>query len=361
MTFPYSNSDSTCRDYCDFSSPVNLTENATHVEHTFISCKWTSCTGNSGGGIYYQKSDSRATLTIKKGEFYSCEASPNRGGGIYAEGIDTATIEDCLFYGCIAEAGNDYGGGAIQLWNIQQPFAVERTTFISCESKNDGGAISAAYCPKWHETSIVDSLFIHCTVTNSIGSDGGSLMVWESSAAIGCSNTLFANSYSERGGGAVTQYIYTTANHSPFIHLFSFCFFKNNSAKSHPSNDVFFNDWKPTEPFLHCFSTTIENRICYYEGNNYHTDKDDWFPYGPLKTTKNLCGGSDKDCTEILQNSDIAKFCFCTGSYRNKRNYDKYNLSHRLMRILIIQILLYYSLKQININLIKTGITIVVI
>ena len=103
-------------------------------------------------------------------------------------------------------------------------------------------------------------------------------MMWNSNAAVGCTNTLFTDSHSELQGGAVSQYIYNNVSLDLTIHLLTFCFFNNNSANSNPGNDVYFHGWKPTQPFLHCFSTTKDERICYYSGGVYYTDKDDWLP-----------------------------------------------------------------------------------
>ena len=118
------------RNEFEFWSSLNLTNNHTDVEHTFISCKWISCTGNSGGGIYYQKSDSRATLTIKKGEFYLCKATVSRGGGVYVDGINTIIIEETLFHTCTAAAQYNAGGGGVEIVSLQSAPNIEQTSFL---------------------------------------------------------------------------------------------------------------------------------------------------------------------------------------------------------------------------------------
>ena len=240
---------------------------------TFTSCVWRNCEAQTGGGIYLT-AGSTVTLTVKKSEFDSCKANPNRGGAIYAEGIKTVTIEYSLFHQCMAVARNDYGGGAIEICNIQNPPSIEATSFILCKSGNDAGGVGIWDSPSFQKICLTDSRFVECKGLASAGSDGGCLIVWFSNAAIGCSNTLFIDSRSEQRGGGASYYIYSSADHQSSIHLFFFCFFKNNSAILTPGNDVFFYDWISENPFLHCFSSTRNNRV-YYNGN-----VDDWLPLG---------------------------------------------------------------------------------
>ena len=234
------------------------------------------------GGIYLNAS-STVSLTVKKSEFHSCKASPNRGGGIYAEEIKTVTIEDSLFQSCIAEAGNNFGGGGIQLWKIQKNFCVERTAFIACISREDGGGVSAAYCPAWHSRYLLDSSFVGCSVTPlASDNDGGSLIVWRLYDEVTCSNILFADSHSERRGGASSYYIYSDVSHDSTTHIFAFCFFKNNTAITSPGHDVYFYDWIPEKPFLHCFSLSKENRVRVDPGDT--TYNDDWLPQATINS-----------------------------------------------------------------------------
>ena len=273
----YSN-DNSCRTGCTFDHLRVFLPSTANLQHEFTSCKWISCNGESGGGIYL-KAGNTVTLSVIKGEFYSCKASPNRGGGIYAEGIKTLTIQESLFHKCIAEAKNDFGGGGIQLLSIQQPFIIQSTAFLSCESGNDGGGISIYIYATWQRVCFVDDRFVGCKGLYEQGSDGGSLMLWDSNASVGCSNTIFADSYCAMRGGAVSYYIFTSANHPSSIQLFTFCFFQNNQVKSNRTNDAYFEDWKPTQPFLHCFSTTSVNRV------HPPTNDNNWLPYGNCQST----------------------------------------------------------------------------
>ena len=206
------------------------------------------------------KAYNTVSLTVKTSEFHSCKASPDRGGGIYAEEIKTVTIEESLFQSCVAEAENNFGGGGIQLVTIHQPFTVKSAFFHSCVSYNDGGGLSSALCPAWQSTCFLDCSFIGCSASPlAEDNDAGSLLVWRFYGEASCSNILFVDSLSERRGGCSSYYIYGNHSHNSSIHLFLFCFFKNSTAKENTGNDVYFHDWTPTEPLMHCFSTTTRS------------------------------------------------------------------------------------------------------
>ena len=274
----YNGDSESCRKECEFTSQINLTDNTTHVDHTFICCTWRRCEASSGGGIFYQNNNPEASLTITYGQFFACIATDARGGGIFAEGLKTFTVHNALFSCCSAGGSPDCGGAGMEIESVTTPPTIESCVFLSCISSNDGGGMGIWHSPSFQQKCIVCCNFIHCEAQHSSSSDGGSLIVWYSNAAIGCSNVLFADSHSERRGGAASFNI--TGTHNSTIPLFSFCFFKNNKALLNPGNDVNFHDWKPTEPFLHCFSTTKENRISYRFEGDYHTDQDNWPPHG---------------------------------------------------------------------------------
>ena len=191
-------------------------------------------------------------------------------------------MKESLFSKCEAKTTTYAGGGGVEILSAQTAPQIQSSSFTICKSGNDCGGVGIWFSSRFVSTCLSDCNFILCKITNTSTSDGGSVIVWNSSAAIGCSNTLFVDSHSEKHGGAVTQNIYNNAGHSSSIHLFSFCFFKNNSAKSDPGNDVYFNDWTPSEPFLHCFSLTETKRICYYSEDTYHTNKDNWLPHASM-------------------------------------------------------------------------------
>ena len=178
----------------------------------------------------------------------------------------------------MAVARNDYGGGGIEITSAQKPPRIENIEFILCKSGNDGGALGIRSSPIHQETCVLSCCFVQCEINHTESSDGGSLLVWYSNAAIGCSNTLFLDNHSEQRGGAVSYHIYTSAGYHSSIHLFFFCFFRNNSARINPGNDVFFREWSPSQPFLHCFSLSAELRGYIYSSGTTQTSN--WLPHG---------------------------------------------------------------------------------
>ena len=266
---------------CSFTQ-VNRTSLTTSA--SFTSCTWTNCQANNGGGIYL-KAGNTVTLTVTKGEFYSC-TSFYRGGGIYLEGIKTVTIEETLFHTCTAAAHNNAGGGGVEIVSLQGAPSIKHTTFLFCNSGNDGGGMGMWECAKWQDTGIVSCRFLGCSATPATDNDGGSLIVCYSNAAIGCSNILFANSLSGFHGGAASCLTYYSSNFNSSIPFFSFCFFKDNSAAV--GNDAFLDDWIPENPFLHSYSTTFSSRAIYVINNSVwnstsaYQNKDNWFPHGSL-------------------------------------------------------------------------------
>ena len=246
------------------TSPGNLTLTTSAA---FTSCVWRKCEAQNGGGIYLI-AGSDVSLTVTKGEFYSCRANPYRGGGIYVQGIGKVCIKESFFHACIADAANDAGGGGIQLFNVQEPPNFAETSFISCESGNDGGGLGIWDSPFYQETCVLECRFIACIGNNPSSSGGGGMIVWSSNAAIGCSACIFVSCYGAQIGGGIC---YHTVSSSSFTDtaLSSFCFFKENSSPC--GNDAYFEGWIPMPPFLYCFSTTQDSHI---NPSGY----EDWLP-----------------------------------------------------------------------------------
>ena len=261
---------------------VNLTSTPydAFTSFGFISCLWKDCKASSGGGIFYQGTRTEASLTIIDGEFFSCKATTAHGGGIYAQGLNTIVVRNMLFSSCSAGGTPDYGGGGVEMVSITTPPKIHCCLFLSCISNNDAGGMGILNSPRYQTNCIFECFFLACEGKHSSSTDGGSLMVWSSNGAICCSNTLFTDSRSAWRGGAASYLIYSNANHNSSIPLFTFCLFKNSTSLADYGNDIFFGEWKPTEPFLHCFSTTREKRICYYSENIYHSGNDNWLPQG---------------------------------------------------------------------------------
>ena len=246
---------------------------------SFTSCIWSECEAASGGGIYLNVSDSSVTLTVTKGEFYSCKANPYYGGGILLEGIGDAQIKETLFYDCTAGGRDDSGGGGIQMWLLQNPPRIEHTSFVHCTSGNDGGGLVVRSSVVYQETCIKTSRFIQCESYDSGSSSGGGVIVWASNAAIGCSECLFSNCYSACDGGGFGFDVFSSSTFKD-IPISSFSFFRDNSSPT--GNDVSFGTWYSSKPLLFCFSTTSTSRV-YPPGND-----DNWLPQANMNNKETV-------------------------------------------------------------------------
>ena len=258
---------------CSFTQSTRLTLSSSAA---FTSCIWRECSALYGGGVCLNMSDSALSLSVIKGEFYYCSASI-RGGGIYAEGIGEVTVTNTFFFRCSAESSNGSGGGGIEMWNLQKLPRIDSSSFLACKTADNAGGVGIWNTPSAYQGKCVLSCrFMQCEVNLRGGSDGGSLMMWFSNASIQCTETVFLDSHSEYHGGAASYYIYSSAGHESSLHLFVFCFFKNNTSRTTPGNDVYFREWTPSQPFLQCFSLSATNRVyCDPSGATYNNN---WLP-----------------------------------------------------------------------------------
>ena len=254
---------------------------------TFTSCVWRKCEASNGGGIYL-KAGTAISLSVIKGEFYSCKSTPERGGGIYIEGIGDVRIKQTLFLECISEATNGAGSGGIEMWTVQKPPQIEECSFLSCKSGDDAGGLGIWNTPLYQQTCVMECQFIECTINHTTSSGGGGLIIWISKAAVGCTECLFSKCYSACVGGGLASHI-SSSDSFKNTPLFSFCFFNNNAARESCGNDCYLVEWIPNPPCVHSFSTTASSRLCYDEtGNGWnnptvYTVLDNWLPSGALK------------------------------------------------------------------------------
>ena len=255
----------------------------------FYSCIWRNCEAQYGGGIYL-KSGSSISLSVIKGEFYSCKANPSLGGGIYLEGIGQVDIKDSLFHQCSAVSSVDYGGGGIEMWKIQNPPNIKTVWFIFCESGNDAGGLGIWSSPFYQETCVKECHFIECKLHHPTSSGGGGMIVWYSSAAVGCSECLFSKCNSAFLGGGFAYYI-TSSQALVESPLISFCFCNENTAKENCGNDAFFVEWTPHDPFLLSFSMSSSWTIAFLSSfstisnTGTYKNRDIWLPQGTLTHT----------------------------------------------------------------------------
>ena len=211
--------------------------------------------------------------------------------------MGTSSIKETLFSECVAHAENNYGGGGIEMLSPQRSPHIESCTFISCSSGDDAGGLGIWSSSFYQETCVNECRFIECQINHTTSSDGGSLLIWYSSAAIGCSDTLFAHSHSDYRGGAVSCYITSDIRLTSSLPLFSFCFFTDNTCNA--GNDAFIVEWVPTVPFLHSLSTSSETRVYSVSDannrwdDNFYENSDTWLPFGILSYLNTWDGTND--------------------------------------------------------------------
>ena len=259
LPLSYSNSDTSCRDNCEFSSHIDLTQNKTSVQHTFNTCKWLSCTADSGGGIFFQSSSSEATLTVTDSQFLSCKAIDTRGGGIHIIGSVTLTLKSTLFHSCTAVSNGDFGAGGVELDSLTSHPLISQCSFVSCISGNDGGGLcflSGTFSQD--SLALEEDKFISCQSQNSDNGGGGASEIWMNTQITGISNTLFVSCSSLCVGGALAMSV-NPRTYSSFI---NFCFFTSNTSPA--GNDAlihFDNSIQWRNVFSRSFTTTTENSL----------------------------------------------------------------------------------------------------
>ena len=255
----------------------------------FLQCKFSRllASGKNGGAICYTVSG--GSLEIVECVFDTCETTINEvsgtgGGAVFVSETSEFVVSSSLFLSCVCHTSYSSDGGAIEMVDPTSTITINNCAFVRCCAYDDGGAVCIWGCPSCYNRCFSEYRFIGCEGKDPASSDGGSLIVWNSNAVVSCSNTLFADSHSTFHGGAAAYYIRNGISHDSSLYLFSFCFFKDNSAKDIYGADIFFEEWVPTVPFLHSYSTTVSSRICYVEDSaNWNVpeefkNKDNWLP-----------------------------------------------------------------------------------
>ena len=283
----HSNSDPYCRYDCAFTSQINLTENATSIQHSFTSCKWKRCKAPIGGAIYFTPSNSQSSLIITDSQFLSCEATSTLGGGLYLSGVGTLQITKSSFALCTAQATEDSGGGAMQFEKTSVSLLISSNDFVECSSENDAGSISCTQstftqscCP------FVNNRFVSCHSKNSTNGGGGGILLWSNPTAFGVSNNIFARCTSLLMGGGIHLAL-PSDRYSSFI---KFCFFASNSSPHGKDVHIKFSqteNWNNV--FLHSFTTDTTKSL----GKNWPNptdvsgDSSIWLPL--TNNSENFC------------------------------------------------------------------------
>ncbi|KAH7829015.1 uncharacterized protein MONOS_5227 [Monocercomonoides exilis] len=231
---------------------MNLTNS-----QSFSLCEWEDCTSSQGGALYVHDNE-KAILTVENSSFVRCNASSEKGGGIYALKIAECIVTHSTFTQCAATASSDGCGGGMYLENIYYQSVVDDCSFQNCSAGNDAGAIDLRPTKTQRQKEcIINSLFSSCKANHSASSAGGAIEHWSCTDQVVFSNCLFCNCHSMCGGGAAGILI----NSLNYGILFYYCFFHNNSC-SKGGHDIALHNSTSNNIDSSCYSTrNTTNRV----------------------------------------------------------------------------------------------------
>ncbi|KAH7826042.1 uncharacterized protein MONOS_4171 [Monocercomonoides exilis] len=249
----------------DWKKRNNEHLDTTQSQH-FTNAEWNECSAPCGGGLYVHD-NTNTTLTVENSSFVKCNATSERGGGIYALNIAECAVKHSTFIECYCVSSKDGGGAGAEIDGMKIQVFVENCFFKDGWSGNDAGGLGI-WNSKAMETKdcILDCFFENCSGNSSLTSGGGGFINWNSSDRIVAKNCLYQRCHSARHGGALS--VQTNGYNG---NIFWFCFFHNNTAPY--GNDIYVNDNNIESQVAFCYSTRTEG-VRYYAGG----DKSEWLP-----------------------------------------------------------------------------------
>ena len=263
---------------CTFTQSYRPTLSSTTTQ--FISCTFNSLSNSGNGGAITCLSSSSNTwmpqLIIKHSTFNSCRSSSGFGGGIYAEGLSSFSLENTMLSNCNSTEKN--GGGIYFTSTVGHPFLSD-SSFISCYAQNvysstdtaddAGGVLLYSFLSSAEPHYILQSCrFISCGCYNFGG--GGYIAV--KTAVLGCTDTLFSGCNCNDAEGLGLSLVTEESNFPIHFSFFS-C-----STRTDPPTDITLNRDAGvfSSPFLHSFSTKNPSKSVYllfqwivYESRNW--------------------------------------------------------------------------------------------
>ena len=183
------------------------------------------------------------------------------GGAICVVGINTLIVSSSLFFNCRApQTNHDNGGsGGIYTRSLKKSFSVSLSSFISCFTGSSGAGVSFD-APSDHklDTEIVNDCYCLQCSSDGISPDGGGMCLWDTFYTMKCTGCLFSGCSTTGSGGGFCFRFGANSESYPI----KFCFFADNTGKT--GTDVCFYILY-FDPCLHCFSTSAQNRVGYYD------------------------------------------------------------------------------------------------
>ncbi|MBR0225946.1 MAG: fibronectin type III domain-containing protein, partial [Thermoguttaceae bacterium] len=161
----------------------NTSNSATYTDNDSVA--------HGGAAIFINKLNQQAPVTISGCEFIGNESINARGGAVFFEDGNTATISDCIFEGNSAL----WSGGAIEAWSSN--VTIDGSLFTGNSSTDSGQGYGGAYSARQSTTKITHSEF----VDNYANQQGGALFIESGSSAIDVAS--FHGNSARQGAGAI--------------------------------------------------------------------------------------------------------------------------------------------------------------
>ena len=279
----FSSSNSACTTECRNINFITQTKAlSSAASYSFTNCSWNGCLSEPAGAISCSKSG--ASLAVINCKFSNCNSTSGitatkdyNGGAICAIGLTSLIVSSSLFYNCRAPQTNhnDRGSGGIYVLSPKNVFSLSSSDFISCFTGSSGAGIFfySSSNPKLAIEIIKDCRYIQCRSQDQ-SPDGGGMCLWESLYTLRCIGCLFSLCTTTGSGGGM-QYLFSA---NAELYPIKFCFFASNTGYN--GNDISFSAFGSEFPCCYCFSTTRQNRVGYYDGQNWHTMDFPWLPKG---------------------------------------------------------------------------------
>ena len=230
----------------------------------FSFCFWKGC-GGSGGGAILCENHVSSSLSITSCIFLSCTCSDTNGGAIYAREVSAFHCVTSFFHDCHSSK-ND--GGAIEALIITHCNIISYCDFMNNTAILYGGSLVVANIKTTNCDNCFPAVVSECKFVANSAAEGGGLHMRPCIDAHYICDSLISSNRGTVGGGLQFWNDVIQSVSSP---SFSFLFFSGNSATK--GNDIIINGTNifSAQSFIHCFTTTLTNRI-------YPSGNDNWLP-----------------------------------------------------------------------------------
>ena len=282
MLFPPNQDLSSSSPLCSLDEETTLcntsSRNILSSQHDilFAYCEWRDITltnaEEGGAAIQFHSSSQGSKIVISHCLFDSLSSMKGYGGAVDIQDAYDASVLSSSFSSCNRMDSEEGGGGGVSLLRITHQPLIQECSFFSCFSQDCGGMADIHECEHTENPVCSDIVSIQCTVEDD---SAGGIIIEVYGNMLPFSNCLFSNLIAVCGGAVYLYLPEFTENQFPV----RFCFFTQNTANF--GNDVFTYPPVSSTPFFHCYSTTEQERLGYwdhYGAHLYLEDFDNWIP-----------------------------------------------------------------------------------